>query len=88
MSLLRKLMANASIRFGGSVLLLLILLALLAPWLGTVDPAAMDSGNINTLSGTVASFALLDGSNVAHTFWMGADNFGRRSHARRPSPWA
>jgi peptide/nickel transport system permease protein len=63
-------------------LLLLILLALLAPWLGTVDPAAMDSGNINTLSGTVGPFALLDGSSVVHTFWMGADNFGRDIYSR------
>jgi peptide/nickel transport system permease protein len=27
-------------------------------------------------------FALLDGSNVAHTFWMGADNFGRDIYSR------
>jgi peptide/nickel transport system permease protein len=42
----------------------------------------MDSGNINTLSGTVGAFALLDGSSVAHTFWMGADNFGRDIYSR------
>ena len=81
-ALFRKLLSNGSIRFGGGVLLLLILVAGIAPWLGTVDPAAMDSGNINTLSGTVGQFSLLNGSSVAHTFWMGADNFGRDIYSR------
>ncbi|MCE2780692.1 ABC transporter permease [Limnohabitans sp.] len=48
-----QLLANTSIRFGAGVLGLLLLIAGLAPWMGTVDPAAMDSGHINTLSGTV-----------------------------------
>ena len=47
-SVVRKLLAHSAIRFGASVLGVLIALALLAPWLGTVDPAAMDSANINT----------------------------------------
>ena len=37
---------------------------------------------INTLAGTVGQFSLLDGSSVAHTFWMGADNFGRDIYSR------
>jgi peptide/nickel transport system permease protein len=77
-----QLLANASIRFGAGVLGLLLLIAGLAPWMGTVDPAAMDSGHINTLSGTVGTFALLDGTSVAHTFWMGSDNFGRDIYSR------
>jgi peptide/nickel transport system permease protein len=81
-SVLHKLLANAAVRFGASVLLLLIVVAIFAPWLGTVDPAAMDSAHINTLSGTVGVFSLLDGSNVAHTFWMGSDNFGRDIYSR------
>ncbi len=81
-AVLRKLAAHSAIRFGGSVLGLLIALALLAPWLGTVDPAAMDSANINTLSGTKGTFSLLDGTSLAHTFWMGSDNFGRDIYSR------
>jgi peptide/nickel transport system permease protein len=42
----------------------------------------MDSAHINTLRGTRGEFALLDGSTVAHTFWMGADNFGRDIYSR------
>ncbi len=78
----RQLAAHSAIRFGAAVLGLLIALAALAPWLGTVDPAAMDASNINTAAGVLGSFSLLDGSSLAHTFWMGSDNFGRDIYSR------
>ena len=78
----RSLLAHGAVRFGVGVLALLLMISVLAPWLGTVDPAAMDSAHINTLAGTVGEFSLLDGSSVAHTFWMGADNFGRDIYSR------
>ena len=81
-SVVRKLLAHSAIRFGVSVLGLLIALALLAPWLGTVDPAAMDSANINTQAGVAGQFTLLDGNSLPHTFWMGSDNFGRDIYSR------
>ncbi len=81
-SVVRKLLAHSAIRFGASVLGLLVALALLAPWLGTVDPAAMDSAHINTEAGVHGTFSLLDGTSLAHTFWMGADNFGRDIYSR------
>ena len=79
---LRSLLAHGAVRFGAAVLAVLLMIAALAPWLGTVDPAAMDSAHINTLAGTVGEFSLLDGTTVAHTFWMGADNFGRDIYSR------
>jgi peptide/nickel transport system permease protein len=79
---LHSLLAHGAVRFGVGVLVVLLMVATLAPWLGTVDPAAMDSAHINTLAGTVGEFALLDGTTVAHTFWMGADNFGRDIYSR------
>ena len=81
-AIFRKLFAHTTVRLGLGVLGLLILIALVAPWLGTVDPAAMDSANINTAAGVVGQFGLLDGSSVAHTFWMGSDNFGRDIYSR------
>ncbi|MDP3604524.1 MAG: ABC transporter permease, partial [Polaromonas sp.] len=78
----RRLWANTAFRFGAGVIGLLLLLAALAPVLGTVDPAAMDSGHINTASGVRGEFAQLDGTTVKHTFWMGADNFGRDIYSR------
>lgn len=77
MTLLYKLANNTSVRIGAIVLLFFICLGLAAPILGTVDPSAMDSNNINTLSGVAGSMALPDGTNKNHTFWMGADSFGR-----------
>lgn len=81
-TLFQKLLAHTTVRLGLGVLGLLILIALTAPWLGTVDPAAMDSANINTQAGVVGQFGLLDGTSVAHTFWMGSDNFGRDIYSR------
>ena len=81
-AIFRKLLVHTTIRFGLCVLGLLVLIALMAPWLGTVDPAAMDSANINTQAGVVGQFGLLDGTSVAHTFWMGSDNFGRDIYSR------
>ena len=77
-----SLLAHGAVRFGMGVLALLLMVAVLAPWLGTVDPAAMDAAHINTAAGAVGEFSLLDGSSVAHTFWMGADNFGRDIYSR------
>ena len=82
MSTWQRLWNNSAVKFGVIVLGLLIVLAAVAPWLGTVDPAAMDSANINTAVGTHGSFALLDGSSIAHTFWFGADSFGRDIYSR------
>jgi peptide/nickel transport system permease protein len=78
----QRLWRNSAFRFGVAVLGVLLLLAALAPVLGTVDPAAMDSAHINTASGARGEFAQLDGTLVKHTFWMGADNFGRDIYSR------
>jgi peptide/nickel transport system permease protein len=42
----------------------------------------MDSAHINTAAGASGEFAQLDGTAVKHTFWMGADNFGRDIYSR------
>ncbi len=80
--LFQRLWRNSAFRFGVAVLGLLLLLAAIAPWLGTVDPAAMDSAHINTAAGVLGQFVQLDGTLVTHTFWMGSDNFGRDIYSR------
>lgn len=82
MGILKKLWRNNAIRFGTVVLGLLLLIAATAPWLGTVEPSAMDFSHINTASGTRGEFALPSGETVAHTFWMGSDNAGRDIYSR------
>jgi len=74
---LRRLSRNGAVRFGSTVLSLLVLVALAAPWLGTVDPSAMDSTYIYAPSGTAGPYAMQDGHTVAHTLHMGGDAFGR-----------
>jgi peptide/nickel transport system permease protein len=82
MSVSHRLWANGSIRFGAVVLGFMVLVSLLAPWLGTLDPAAMDSNFINKPAGLKGDFTLVDGSTVAHTFWLGSDSFGRDMYSR------
>ncbi len=82
MAVLHRLWHNSAFRFGVLVLGFLTLVAIGAPFLGTVDPAALDYAHINTAAGVRGQFALLDGSVVDHTFWMGADNFGRDIYSR------
>ena len=82
MGVLNKLWRNNAIRFGTVVLGLLLFIAAAAPWLGTVEPSAMDFSHINTASGTRGEFALPNGDTVAHTFWMGTDNAGRDIFSR------
>jgi len=74
---LSRLWSNTAVRIGLSVFVLLIGLGTCAPWLGTVDPAAMDSSFISVAPGVAGEMTLPDGTEKQHTFWMGSDNFGR-----------
>ena len=76
-SVLSKVARNWSVRIGSIVLALLVLIAIAAPWMGTVDPAVMDGAIMNVLPGVSGEFTLLDGRVIKHDFWMGADSFGR-----------
>ncbi len=78
----QQLAKNSAVRFGVIVLGILLFVSLFAPWLGTLDPSAMDSSHINTAAGARAAFALADGSTPLHTFWFGADSFGRDIYSR------
>ena len=76
-SLWRRMLANGAVRLGGSVLLVLVLMACMAPWLGTIDPTAMDPSSANLLPGSRGEFHALSGEVFAHWFWMGSDSLGR-----------
>jgi len=81
-SLQSRLWDHGSVRFGVAVLAFMVIVAAFAPWLGTVDPAAMDANHINKAAGVAGDFALPDGQVLAHTFWLGTDNFGRDIYSR------
>jgi len=76
-SLASKVLANWSVRLGGGFLCLLVLAALAAPWLGTINPTEMDPGSSNLLPGTRGEFNSLSGDSFQHLFVMGTDSLGR-----------
>ena len=73
---------NGSVRLGGSILLLLLAIALLAPWLGTVDPSLFDPGSRDLLPGKRGEITTLEGEQIKHVFLMGSDSFGRDIYSR------
>jgi peptide/nickel transport system permease protein len=73
---------NWSVRIGGMVLFVLVLVALAAPWLGTVDPTLFDAGSRDLRPGNAGEITTLDGGVIQHTFWMGSDSLGRDIYSR------
>src|SRR5260370_16878003 len=52
----RRVLRNWSVRLGCGALLLLIFVAVAAPWLGTIDPTAMDPSTANLLPALRSTF--------------------------------
>ncbi|MFO1218233.1 MAG: ABC transporter permease [Burkholderiaceae bacterium] len=73
---------NTSVRIGGAVLLLLVAVALLAPWLGTVDPSLFDPASRDLAPGKIGEITTLEGETLKHRFLMGSDSFGRDIYSR------
>jgi len=73
---------NWSVRMGAAVLALLVLVAVSAPLLGTVDPTLFDAGSRDLVPGKAGEITTLDGEYIKHTFWFGSDSFGRDIYSR------
>jgi peptide/nickel transport system permease protein len=73
---------NVSVRIGGAVLAVLLLVALAAPWMGTVDPSLFDPASRDLLPGKSGEITTLDGETLEHRFLMGSDSFGRDIYSR------
>jgi peptide/nickel transport system permease protein len=73
---------NWPVRVGALVLAALALIALAAPWLGTVDPTLFDPGSRDLVPGRIGEITTLDGEIIRHTFWFGSDSFGRDIYSR------
>ena len=74
--------SNTSVRIGAFFLGLLVIIALLAPWLGTVDPSLFDPASRDLLPGKAGEITTLEGEQLRHTFLMGSDSFGRDIYSR------
>jgi peptide/nickel transport system permease protein len=75
-------LSNWSVRIGGASLIVLVLIALLAPWLGTVDPTLFDAASRDLRPGESGEITTLEGETVKHVFIMGSDSFGRDIYSR------
>jgi len=76
------LLGNWSVRIGGGTLFVLLLLALAAPWLGTVDPTLFDAASRDLRPGQAGEITNLEGETFKHLFLMGSDSFGRDVYSR------
>jgi len=78
----QRVRGNWSVRIGGMVLTLLVIVALAAPWLGTVDPSLFDAGSRDLLPGATGEITTLEGDTLQHKFLMGSDSLGRDIYSR------
>ena len=69
-------------RIGASVLVLLIVVSIAAPYLGTVDPTLFDAASRDLTPGQSGEITTLDGETLKHRFLMGSDSFGRDIYSR------
>ena len=81
-SVWQRLHRSWSVRLGGVALVALVLIALAAPWLGTVDPSLFDAGSRDLLPGKAGEITTLEGDSLQHKFIMGSDSFGRDIYSR------
>jgi len=80
--MLERVFRNLSVRIGASVIALMVLVAIAAPWLGTVDPSLFDAGSRDLLPGKSGEITTFEGENLKHTFLMGSDSYGRDIYSR------
>ena len=73
---------NTSVIFGGSILLFMVIIAILAPFLGTVDPTRIDPAARNKKPGAEVTMRLDDGTSLKRTAIMGTDSLGRDVYSR------
>lgn len=81
-SLWRLALRNSNVIVGGTILLVMVLVAILAPYLGTVDPTRIDPAMRNKKPDTVLTYRLEDGTPAKRTAIMGTDSLGRDVYSR------
>src|SRR5437870_1702374 len=77
-----RLPRNRSVWIGAAMLSLIVAIALLAPYLGTTDPAAIDPVARNKRPGAERVIRHDDGRKSIATYWMGTDSLGRDVYSR------
>lgn len=78
----RRLVRSRSTLSGGAIFGVIVAIGLLAPVLGTVDPARIDPVARNKTPGTERLIRSDDGTQRTVTYWMGTDSLGRDIYSR------
>jgi peptide/nickel transport system permease protein len=79
---LRGLLRNPAVLFGGAVITIVLLMGLLAPWLGTIDPAAINPIARNKVPGAEFSIRTDTGERIKMIAAFGTDGLGRDVYSR------
>jgi peptide/nickel transport system permease protein len=67
---------------GGAILAFIVLMGILAPMLGTTDPAAIDPAARNLRPAAERTARNADGTRITVKHWMGTDSLGRDVYSR------
>src|SRR6185437_14792229 len=78
----RRLLRNPTVVIGAAILAVILLLGLAAPWLGTVDPVAINPSVRNKLPGFEETVRNDNGSTTTIVHRMGTDTLGRDVYSR------
>lgn len=73
---------NPSVIFGGIIMALMLLVALTAPWLGTISPTDIDPAFRNKLPGAERTMTDAAGADFVRAYLMGTDSLGRDIYSR------
>jgi peptide/nickel transport system permease protein len=73
---------NPSVIFGGSIALVMLIIAILAPFLGTRDPAEINPSARNQKPGYVATVRDDEGKRISVVYRLGSDSLGRDIYSR------
>jgi len=78
----RSLLHNPGVLFGGAVIAIVLLMALLAPWLGTIDPTAINPIARNRVPGAEFTIRTDTGERIKMIALFGTDGLGRDVYSR------
>jgi peptide/nickel transport system permease protein len=71
-----------AVLLGATVILVMVVLGVGAPFLGTVDPSEINPTFRNRVPGTEQTIRRADGSTATYRHWMGTDSLGRDVYSR------
>lgn len=77
-----KLLHNPAVLFGGVVIAIVLVMALLAPWLGTIDPTSINPIARNKVPGTEVTIRTDTGERIKMVALFGTDGLGRDVYSR------